>query len=218
MEQLLAELINYDSAEISDALDSLGIEGALAGIKPLTVGIKVCGRAFTVKYAKYSEKPTDFKCAADYIDDVPKGAVIVIDNNGSDNTTTWGDILTQMAIIKQINGTIINGSVRDVDYIVENKYALFTKHCYMRSGKNRVYLQKTQCDLVINHVVIKPGDIIFGDTNGVLVIPWKYAQEVLARANNIKLTEEKIKQSINHGMKLADARKLFRYDQPWLPN
>ncbi len=218
MNNLIQKFLIYDSAEISDALDSLNIDGALLGLKPIVGNVKMCGYAFTVKYAQYQVKPLEAHGAANYIDDVPAGSVIVVDNAGSDNATTWGDILTRVALNKHINGTVVNGAVRDIEFIIQSKYPLFTKHIYMRSGKNRVYLENTMCNVTINQVVIKPGDIIFGDMNGVLVVPVEYAKEVLNRAYNIKQTEEKIIQAVTDGMALSEARTLYRYDKPWLQN
>lgn len=218
MDNIIEEFLQYDSAEISDALDSLNIEGALIDIKPVNDQSKICGYAFTVKYQKYLEKPKEFKNAANYIDQALPNSIIVIDNAGSNDITTWGNILTQVAIINKINGTVINGAARDIDYIKSVKYPLFTKNIFMRSGKNRVYLESVSCEITINNVKVKPNDIVFGDSNGVIIIPHEVAREVLQRAKNIKQTEEKIIQAIKDGAKLEDARKQHRYDQPWTQN
>lgn len=214
--ELMQRLAQFDTAEISDALDSCGIEGALLGIKPITHGTKFVGEAFTVKYRPYEEKQTEFKNAGNYIDEVPEHAVIVIDNDGREDCTTWGDILTQVAMNRNIKGTVVFGAVRDVAFIREAKYPLFASATYMRSGKNRVYKSAQQCTLSINGVEIQPNDIIVGDDNGVLVIPKSRLKEIVEKASNIKTTEQAIISSVKSGMKLEEARKFHRYDQPWL--
>jgi len=158
----------------------------------------------------------NLKNAGNYIDDVPPHSVIVVDNNGRTDCTTWGDILTQVALKRNIAGTVIYGAARDVQSIRESQYPLYACATYMRSGKNRVYKSEQECPLSINGVQIHPGDIIFGDENGVLVIPKKNLQEVITKAGHIKSTEEAILQSIQGGMKLEEARQKHRYDQPWL--
>lgn len=212
----IKKLYEFDTAEISDALDSCGIEGALLGIKPLLTGVKMAGPAFTVKYAPYQETVSEFKNAGNYIDSVPSGAVVVIDNDGREDCTTWGDILTEVSLMKNLSGTVVNGAIRDIDTIRQKKYPLYASAVYMRSGKNRVFKVAEQCDLVINNIRIRPDDIIFGDDNGVLVIPKEYLQEIIDKAGNIKSTEAKIINSVRLGMPLEDARKQHRYDQPWL--
>lgn len=213
---LIKQLYELDTAEISDALDSCGIEGALLGIKPLVNGAKMAGPAFTVKYETHQEKASEFKNAGNYIDVVPAGSVIVIDNNGREDCTTWGDILTKVAVMRHISGTVVNGAVRDIKTIRQKNYPLYAGAVYMRSGKNRVFKSDQQCEITIQNIRIRPGDIIFGDDNGVLVIPKEHLREILKKANNIKLTEMKILDSVKSGMALEDARKQHRYDQPWL--
>jgi regulator of RNase E activity RraA len=211
------ELLNeYSTSEISDALDYLGIESCLLGIKPLATGTKIVGKAYTVKYRRYDEKQSQFSSAGNYIDDVPEGHVIVIDNEGITDCTVWGDILTRVALLKNIKGTVVNGAIRDVETIRSLKYPIYSKSNYMRSGKNRVYKQSSQCQLTINHVDIHPNDIIVADDNGVVVVPQDVCDKVVSFIRNIRSTEEFIVAAVAAGMRLEDARKKYRYDQPWL--
>jgi regulator of RNase E activity RraA len=217
MEQI-QQLYKFDTATLSDALDACGVEGALLGIKPLISGVKMIGYAYTVKYLSYDQPQEKFQNAGNYIDNVAPNAVIIIDNQGRNDCTSWGNILTQTAIIKNIAGTVIYGSVRDVDYIKKNNYPVFANNIYMRSGKNRVYKAQEQCELIINNVIIKPNDIIVGDDNGVIVISKELLSDVIIKAKNIQKTENKILAAVMSGMKLEEARKQFKYDQPWLEN
>nr|WP_238585991.1 RraA family protein [Legionella nautarum] len=204
------------TTEVSDALDAYGIEAALFNIKALIPGTKLIGPAYTIQYSSYDKKPETFKGAANYIDAVPAYSVIVIDNNGRSDCTTWGDILTQVARHKKIAGTIVNGAIRDVACIRAANYPLYCTAVYMRSGKNRVYKSGEQCPLDIKGVRVNPGDIIFADDDGVLVIPQHLVDEVIEKAENIKATERKIVAAVKSGLSLAQARKDYRYDQPWL--
>ncbi|MDP1602271.1 MAG: isocitrate/isopropylmalate family dehydrogenase [Legionella sp.] len=212
----LQRLQAFSSAELSDALDAMGIEGALLGIKPLASGLKLIGPAFTIKYLPNEQKSTSFKHAANYIDHVPAGSVIIIDNNGAPDCTVWGEILTVTAIQKDIAGTVVYGAVRDVAFIRQVKFPLYCTDFYMRSGKNRIYKVDEQGVLVINGVTIRPGDIIFADDNGVLVIPLTIVDEVINKAQAIERTEKKIIEAVKSGTPLEQARRDYRYDMPWL--
>lgn len=212
----LQQLEAFNTTEISDALDACGVEGALLNIKAIAPGMKLIGPAYTVKYDYNTEKSTTFKNAANYIDTVPANSVLVIDNEGHIDCTAWGAILTKMALHKDIAGTVVNGAVRDVEFIRQVNYPLFCVGTYMRSGKNRIHKIAEQCTLSINKVTIHPNDIIFADENGVLVIPKDLIPEVINKAKNIKLTEENIAQAIKEGSTLEQARSDYRYDQPWL--
>ncbi|KGP62795.1 dimethylmenaquinone methyltransferase [Legionella norrlandica] len=214
--EVIQQLKNFNSAEISDALDACGIEGALLNIKPLTRGMKIAGPAYTIQYLPREKKEAVFQNAANYIDKVPEHSVILIDSNGQNDCTVWGDILTQTAMRNHIEGTVVHGAVRDIESIQATNYPIFCTGVYMRSGKNRVYKANEQCPLSINGVTINPDDIIFADDNGVLVIPKYSILEVWSKVQTIKLTEDRIKAAINSGSTLEQARKDYRYDQPWL--
>jgi len=208
------DLYQLDSAVLSDALDACGIEGALLNIKPLSFCKKMVGPAFTVKYLPY-EHNTEFQNAGNYIDAVPKNAIIVIDNQGRTDCTTWGGILTQVAMLRDIAGTVVHGGVRDIRFIRDSSYSLYATSFYMRSGKNRVYKAEQQGEIFVSGVKILPNDIIFGDCNGVIVIPQAHLTEIIAKAKNVMATEEAIISSVKSGFSLKDARSKYRYDQPW---
>lgn len=99
---------HLDTASLSDALDSLGINGGLPGIVSQVPGTRCVGVAFTVQYEAV-DTPTAFKGAANYIDHVPCGAVIVSSNGGRHDCTVWGDIMTHFALANGIKGTVIDG-------------------------------------------------------------------------------------------------------------
>lgn len=216
LQPLIKALSELNSTEISDALDACQVEGALLSIHSLKSSMKLVGPAYTVQYQSYQQKPETFQNASDYIDAVPHQAVIVIDNAGRLDCTTWGEILTHTALIKGIAGTVVHGAVRDVGVIRQLAYPVFSSGIYMRSGKNRVYKSQIQCPLVIQGVTIHPGDIIFGDENGVLVIPQALAYDVLDKAKNIKKTEGNIIAAVKSGVSLAKARKQHQYHTPWV--
>lgn len=216
LEAQLHKLHAFNTTEISDALDACGVEGALLNIKPLESGMKLIGPAYTVRYAANAKQSSTFKNAANYIDAVPAQSIIVIDNEGRIDCTAWGALLTKVAIQMDIAGTLVHGAVRDVAFIRAVNYPLFCSGIYMRSGKNRIHKVNEQCPLLINGVTINPGDIIFADDNGALVIPQYLLTDILNKAENIKLTEQNIATAIKEGASLKQARIDYRYDQPWL--
>ncbi len=98
-----------DTATLSDALDKLGISGQCLGIKPLDHRFRLAGRAFTVTYAPAGPGGT----VGDFIDDVPEGHVVLIDNGGRPDATVWGDIMTACGHQRKLGGTVIDGACRD---------------------------------------------------------------------------------------------------------
>ena len=205
----LKKFANLSTSNISDALDKLGLIGTCEGVFPVLDDVKVLGTAFTVKY-----KPTDPArpgTVGDFLDSVKKGQVVVIDNGGRTNCTVWGDIMTTYAKRRQVAGTVIDGACRDVDGIRSLRYPIFTKGHYMRTGKDRVQLEAVNIPISVSGVRVRPGDVVVGDSNGVVIFPAERAEEVARLARKVEETEQEIIREIERGAKLGDARKKHGY-------
>ncbi len=202
------EFLKFSSSNISDALDKLKIKGGCEGILPIIEGKKICGPAFTVKYVPIGTKGGT---VGDYIDYAKRGDVIVLDNAGRKYCTVWGDLLTLYAKKKEISGTVIDGVCRDVQRIKELDYPIFTKGRFMMTGKDRVKMEAMNVPVSLSNTLVNPGDIVFGDDSGVVVIPKEREEEVLELAEKIKEAEDYIEKEIETGSKIKDAREKFGY-------
>ena len=208
MDQYYADIIKLGTSALSDAMDRLGIPGQALGIKPVDRNFLLCGPAFTVH-----NMPCDIHggSVGDYIDDVPAGNVIVIDNAGRLDCTVWGDILTVMGSLKGIGGTVINGVCRDSNRAMEVGYPIFSRGTYMRTGKDRVMADAYNTKVSLGEVAVVPGDVLAGDFDGIVVIPQERLDEVVAAAREIEEAEDHIRASIRTGMSLLDARTQYNY-------
>jgi 4-hydroxy-4-methyl-2-oxoglutarate aldolase len=210
MDQNIQRASKLDTTALSDALDRLGIPGQCLGIKPLDSRFRLTGRAFTLLYGPAGVPPGT---VGDFIDDVPEGNVIVIDNGGRENATVWGDILTMVAHRRNIAGTVIDGACRDTNLSRETGYPIFSRSYSMRTGKDRVQLEATNGPVNIGDARVLPGDILRGDGDGVVVIPQAHEDRLLTIAEEIDATEQKIRQAVLEGLRLTDARKRYGYHQ-----
>ena len=199
-----------DTATLSDALDKLGIAGQCYRIKPRSGSFRMAGRAWTLLYGPAANPPGT---VGDYIDDVPSGSVIVLDNGGRDNATVWGDILTEIAHRRGIAGTLIDGVCRDTPLCRELGYPVFSKDHWMRTGKDRVQVEATNVNVNIGDARVQPGDIVRGDADGVIVIPKQHEAKVLDTAEEVERAEDAIREAVRGGMRLDEARKHHRYHQ-----
>ena len=208
MDAILERFKKLDTTCVSDAMDKLGIECACYGVKPVRFGQRICGRAFTVHYTPCSVvKGT----VGDFLDDVRPGQVIVIDNAGRDNCTVWGDIMAKTAKKMGVAGTVIDGVCRDLPALVESGYAVFSKGYYMRTGKDRVYVDAVNVPVTLSDIQVRPGDIVIGDDTGVVVVPDSVAEQVAEIAENIDAKEQEILALVEQGHKLKEARELTGY-------
>ncbi len=197
-------------AAVSDAMDRLGVAGQCLGIQSINQGNKMAGRAFTIKYIPCGiVKGT----VGDYIDDIPPGDVVVLDNAGRLDCTVWGDILTAVAHKRGVGGTVVHGVCRDVARSFELKYPIFSRAKYMRTGKDRVQVDGMNVAVSLGEVQVQPGDIMLGSDDGVLTVPKEKEQEVLALAESISIAEDKILKSALSGMRLDEARQIHKYHE-----
>lgn len=209
-QELQARLKGLSTAALSDALDVLGLPGALDGIAPLSVDYRLVGPAFTVQYAP---RDADGGTVGDFLDDVPAAAVVVIDNSARTDVTVWGGIMTQVATAHRVGGTVINGVCRDVATSLPQNYPLFSCGRFMRTGKDRVRLAAVQQPIAIAGVPINPGDILCGDSDGVVVLPAPNALQVADIAEQIERVESDIVAAVRAGSTLRQARDDFAYHE-----
>lgn len=204
----VAAFATLSTPEISDALDTLGLPGSAPGIGPIANGQRMAGRAFTIRYV-----PVDLVAGTvgDYIDDVSPGSVLVLDNTGRTDCTVWGNILTEVATRRGIAGTVINGVCRDTPVIRALKYPLFSRGRFMRTGKDRVQVSDMEVPISLGDVLVRPGDIVVGDDDGIVVVPRDREDEVLKTAKQIAGVEDQIVNAVRVGARLDETRTMLQY-------
>lgn len=188
----------------------LDINGGCAGLRPLVPGMSIFGPAYTLQFEEVEGEPAP---AADYIDDVEPGAVVVLANAGRTYCTVWGDLLTIVAQRRGVEGTVIDGCCRDAASIVRLGYPLFARSTYMKSGKNRVRLTARNVRVHLVGQAVDPGDLIRGDDNGIIVVPEARIEEVAELCRRIEAMEAEILSDVTAGIPLRDARQRRGYNQ-----
>jgi len=206
----VARAARLDTASLSDAMDKLGINGQCYRIQPRSTDFRMAGRAFTLLYGP-AAKPAG--TVGDFIDDVPPGSVLVLDNGGRDNATVWGDILTEIAHRRGMAGTVIDGICRDVAMCLKLGYPVYSRGHWMRTGKDRVQVEATNVPVNIGDVRVQPGDLLRGDADGVVVLPREHEDAILDLAETIEDAENRIREAVRGGQRLDEARAAFRYHQ-----
>lgn len=201
-------LAGFSTATISDALDRLDRPGSLLGIAPLIDQARLCGPAFTVRYVAAG---TPAGTVGDYLDDVPPGHVVVLDNRGRTDCTVWGDILTAMAADRAVGGTVIDGVCRDVQRAIGAAYPIYSRGRFMRTGKDRVEVEEIGGPVVIGGVQVRNDDVLVGDADGVVVVAADVVNEVATISAEIAERESAIVAAVLAGTSLAEARRQQGY-------
>jgi regulator of RNase E activity RraA len=204
----LSRLAALSTSAVSDALDKLGIAGQAVGIAPLDRSFRLVGRAWTLRYGPVGQ---DRGTVGDFIDDLGPDDVVVLDNQGRLDATVWGDLLTTTAHRRGVAGTVIDGVCRDIDRSLHLGYPVFSRGNWMRTGKDRVRVEATQTPVSIGGVRVEPGDLLLGDGDGLVVLPALRAEHILAAAEEIERAEQAIREAVDAGSSLRDARARHRY-------
>lgn len=200
---LTEQLAGFSTSTLSDALDRLGIAGQVRGVYPVCPSMRVAGPAYTIAYQPIG---VDGGTVGDYIDDVPPGSVLVLDNAGRTDATVWGDILTLAASRRGVAGTVIHGVCRDSSRSQELDYPVFSCGRWMRTGKDRVAMVGVDVPVTLGGVRVRPADVVVGDADGVVVVPAGHATRLFEVAAQIEAAEQAIRDQVLAGVRLAEAR------------
>ncbi len=191
--EVLEALRKVSTANVSDAMHR---SGQMEGIRSIVPGLKIVGRAITVRVY-----PGDWAKAIEAITAARKGDVIVIDAGGS-KEAVWGELAGHNCKLKGIAGAIIDGAVRDVEEIARIRFPVFARHVSPTAGEPKG-MGEINVEIVCGNQKVKPGDYIVGDDDGVVVIPQEEAVEIANRAVDIMEQEGRIREEIRRGRGLA---------------
>jgi 4-hydroxy-4-methyl-2-oxoglutarate aldolase len=117
---------------------------------------------------------------------------VMWDASGDEKATMWGGVMTATAHGMGVRAACIDGGIRDTHQILEKNFPVFYKHRIPNGSLGRCQITHYQIPIQIGDVLIKPGDIILGDIDGVVCVPRDIAYDVLLRAEEIKSNEKKI--------------------------
>ncbi|MDA3959708.1 MAG: RraA family protein [Planctomycetota bacterium] len=174
--------------------------------KPLKPGMRMCGRAFTVKGGPDITTDGEFEQRAQMLEDLHQDSVVVWDCTGDTVTAQWGEVMTMAAMRAGCRGAIING-VRDVDPVLDQEFPVFHQYTTSTGMLGRFRMYHYQKPVLMGEVVVNPGDWIFADADGALAIPQAIAEAVLISAEAILAKEKDIKDMVRSGMKPTEVVK-----------
>jgi 4-hydroxy-4-methyl-2-oxoglutarate aldolase len=162
------------TAVVSDVLDRQGfLEQAMAArIRPLEPRMRLVGRAHTVLSADVYQRPENpYVKEIAAVDALEPGDVMVAATNGSERTCLWGELLSTAARARGATGCLIDGHVRDVRRILEMDFPVFCTGFRPVDSSSRSIVLDYDVPIRCGDVMVHPGDVIFADVDGVVVIP-----------------------------------------------
>jgi len=201
------------TSNLSDALDKLGLTGAVIGIVPQWGKTKIIGRAVTIRMIAAGAVQSKTHLGVDAIEHSAKGDVIVIDNRGDLNNNCWGEILSMGALKKGVSGVIVDGAVRDVDTCEEFGFPVHARGTVPITARGRIVQEAWNIPIRIGNVALRPGDIVMADVNGVVVVAADKLDVVLDAAEAIAQKELAMVDALRAGQSMLAVDRAFNYEQ-----
>jgi 4-hydroxy-4-methyl-2-oxoglutarate aldolase len=175
------------TAVLSDALDAAGCrsQAMSPAIRPLDETLRLCGRARTGLYTEVDnvaegENPYELEIAI--VDDLKPGDVAVFACGGSTRIAPWGSLLSTATRARGALGCVTDGFVRDITQIRAMGMPVFHGGIAPLDSKGRGHVTAIDVPIVCGGVKVSPGDLVFGDADGIVVVPHVLEPEVLAIA------------------------------------
>ncbi|MFN5758201.1 MAG: RraA family protein [Sphingomonadaceae bacterium] len=205
MTGITSRLLKFDTCTISDALDKLGLQGAVSGIAPLTtVGKRVAGRAVTVKLGAPIEGLPKRHLGAGAVMAAEAGDVVVVEHRGRTDVSGWGGLLSRGAVKKGIAGVIVDGACRDVDESRDLGLPVFARGAVPVTARGRVAEHDFNCPITIAGIALYPGDWVLADGSGVVFVGAAQVEKVLAVAEQICARETLMARAIDDGTPIGE--------------
>ncbi|MBM3801694.1 MAG: RraA family protein [Acidimicrobiia bacterium] len=200
--RLLKDIRTIRTSLLSDAL---GKGGAMDhDIQCLSANCRMAGPAVTVRV-----HTADILMVGIALSACPKGSVMVIDGQGELNTALWGEVTTLAARLKGLQGVVIDGAIRDLYKIRDDKLPVFARGVVPNAGGAQ-YSGELQIPVQCGGAIVHPGDWVVGDEDGVVVVPQDRLEATIEAAKRLALVEKKIEDEVARGKDLAT---LLRYHE-----
>lgn len=198
-----------DSGMFADALDILGHNGAMVGLQPVSHGQRFNGRALTVRMLVGT--PGTFTpeeiALGKILEAAGKDDVIIIDVGG-EYITVWGELAAIAAQALGVSGLIVDGAVRDADIMQQLGFPVLTRHICPTAGKTRLRLGSVNQEPVkVGGISVHPGDFVFADETGAVVVPQAMYDQTLEELEKIKKKEDVFKEGLAKGLPYLEAAK-----------
>ena len=200
-----------NAAVLSDTLDSLGLmqQAMKPFMRPLDDSLPLVGRARTGLYMLVDAPPqpgeNPYEVEIALVDDLRAGDVPVLACDGpTERIAPWGELLSTASVARAAAGCVTDGLVRDVKQIRELRFPVFCGGIGPLDTKGRARMVERDVPVTCAGVAVRPGDLVFGDVDGVVVVPQDVEHEVIKRALDKILGENQSREALQRGEKLAD--------------
>ena len=194
-------------AEIRPLAAMVPVQAYVDGTEPDN-RLKLAGYACTVlENDVYGEPKKPFGLLTEALDQLQPNEIYVA--TGAHNSALWGELLTTTAKRRGAVGAVLDGYTRDTPQVLGINWPVFARACWAQDSSIRTYVCDFRCTIEIGQVTIHDGDLVFGDIDGVLIIPKEVHEEVLEKALEKAAGEKIVRRAIEDGMSSTEAFARF---------
>lgn len=200
------------SAVVADALDSLGLrnQSPRVELRPLTSESLLVGRCKTTLWADmYHEDPQPYELELKAVDACRPDDVMICAAGGSVYSALWGELLSTASRNSGCLGAVVDGAVRDVNKMRQMQFPVFARQASVYDSQNRQRVIDLDVPVEIAGVRFCPGDLVFADQDGIVVVPQEVEPQAVRRAWDKVHAENRTRDAIRGGMKASAAYEKY---------
>jgi regulator of RNase E activity RraA len=199
------------TAVVADVLDAVGLRfQALSVSLPRQSGVGLLvGRAKTTLWEDVEHDPQPYELELQAVDECQRDEVIVAAAAGSTRSGIWGELLSTAARNRGCAGALVDGAVRDVTPMNDMGFLVYARGTCPLDSMHRQRVSAVDVPVMIGGVTIHPGDLVFSDADGAVIVPRSIEDEVLARAWQKVTAENQVRNEIRAGSKAGEVFKKY---------
>ena len=209
-QEIVAALQRTTVASVSDAIDDvIGQRGFMrTDMRPL-FKVKIVGRAATVQLKPALRAGDGINYGLKLLDEAAPGSVLVYVLEDGLEVAGIGELMATTAQVRGIAGAVIDGTARDVDEITRMGFPVFCRGISPASIIGRHVSVAAQVPVMCAGILVRPGDYIMGDMDGVVVIPFEHAQKIAELALEFDAKEIKMREMIRETKSIRKAMETY---------
>ena len=203
MSDPVSRLSRLDSCAVSDALDKLGLQGAVTGIQRFSTDRRIAGRTLTVKLDRAEGRTAARHLCTGAIEAAQPGDIIVVEQRTGLDAASWGGNLSIGAKVRGVAGVIVEGPARDIDDSRRLDFPVFARNVTARTARGRIVEVATNEPISVGETTVHPGDYVIADSSAVVFVAAGDIERVLETAEQIMAREEAMAEAIREGKPIS---------------
>jgi regulator of RNase E activity RraA len=196
---------------VGDILDALGMYHQFLPqrVRPICDEMKLIGRAMPVLMIDvFGPQKKPFGLLTEALDQLKEREIYIV-CGGTGRCAYWGELLTATARARGATGAVVDGWHRDTPQVLAQNWPVFSWGPYAQDSSVRTQVVDFRCPVETGEVWVNPGDVVFGDVDGVLVVPKDAADDVFAKALEKAAGEKTVRKAIESGMTATEAFAVY---------